>query len=425
MSVVRGMVAVASFAWAGATGAQVGSVDANFTPVVNGSVATVASQPDGKILIGGMFTQVNGVARPYLARLNADGSLDGAFNLTAGPAQFVNHIEVAQAKVFVSGGDGIRRFSADGTLDWNYPLYVQTFAVDAQQRVVFGGRFVRVENQYHRNLARLTPAGSLDATFAPAIGCCAGDGVDSILMTGDKILVGGVFQSVNADHAARNIAKVNADGTFDGSFAANAEPLVLALAATVDGKTYRASEQTLARHLPNGTLDTTFAPKTPAGFDERFLAVAVQGEGVIVGGNFTLNDGGTRNHLARFHADGSLDTSFTAQPDGPVRGIAVHTDGSVVIVGDFTHVNGQPHSGVARLVNTATPAAPVLLTGRCAGGGVVISWPAEVVGAILESREINGTAWTQVAVVPITEKGRQCVTNLPVGSGRLYRLVRP
>ena len=39
-----------------------------------------AWQSDGKIAIGGYFTTVAGQSRPYLARLNSDGTLDNGFN---------------------------------------------------------------------------------------------------------------------------------------------------------------------------------------------------------------------------------------------------------------------------------------------------------------------------------------------------------
>ena len=45
----------------------------------NGDVSAVTLQADGKILIGGIFTSVNGTARNRIARLNADGTLDTAF----------------------------------------------------------------------------------------------------------------------------------------------------------------------------------------------------------------------------------------------------------------------------------------------------------------------------------------------------------
>jgi hypothetical protein len=57
-----------------------GTLDSSFvSPMVNGSILSIAVQEDGHILIGGNFTQVQQVARPGLARLNTDGSLDTSF----------------------------------------------------------------------------------------------------------------------------------------------------------------------------------------------------------------------------------------------------------------------------------------------------------------------------------------------------------
>jgi hypothetical protein len=53
-----------------------------FDPNRNGTVNVVV-QPDGKILIGGTFNTVLGVARNRIARLNPDGTLDTAFNPNA------------------------------------------------------------------------------------------------------------------------------------------------------------------------------------------------------------------------------------------------------------------------------------------------------------------------------------------------------
>ncbi len=46
---------------------------------VNGEVLAAAIQPDGKIVIGGRFSAVNGIARSNIARLNDDGTLDRTF----------------------------------------------------------------------------------------------------------------------------------------------------------------------------------------------------------------------------------------------------------------------------------------------------------------------------------------------------------
>ena len=62
-----------------------GSVDSTFNPGANSIVQAIAVQPDGKILIGGNFTAVGGgtgtaTPRSYLARINADGTVDTSFN---------------------------------------------------------------------------------------------------------------------------------------------------------------------------------------------------------------------------------------------------------------------------------------------------------------------------------------------------------
>ena len=59
-----------------------GAVDTTFSGagVYNrGTVYKVLSQPDGKVLITGLFNKINGIARKVIARLNADGSLDTGF----------------------------------------------------------------------------------------------------------------------------------------------------------------------------------------------------------------------------------------------------------------------------------------------------------------------------------------------------------
>src|SRR6185503_6481339 len=47
-------------------------------------VYAMVLQPDGRLLIGGTFTMVNGVTRHGIARLNADGSLDSGFSPGSG-----------------------------------------------------------------------------------------------------------------------------------------------------------------------------------------------------------------------------------------------------------------------------------------------------------------------------------------------------
>src|SRR5688572_27355784 len=46
----------------------------------NGRVNAMVIQSDEKIVVGGDFTSYNGTTRNYIARLNADGTLDDTFD---------------------------------------------------------------------------------------------------------------------------------------------------------------------------------------------------------------------------------------------------------------------------------------------------------------------------------------------------------
>src|SRR5262249_49356998 len=55
----------------------------------------------------------------------------------------------------------------------------------------------------------------------------------------------------------------------------------------------------------------------------------------------------------RLNKDGSIDTSFNpgTGADGPIYALALQRDGSILIGGDFTQVNGIPRNGIARLAD--------------------------------------------------------------------------
>ena len=58
-----------------------GSLDSSFNTGsgADGNIRSIAVQPDGRVLIGGLFTTFNDSAYPYLLRLNTDGSIDATF----------------------------------------------------------------------------------------------------------------------------------------------------------------------------------------------------------------------------------------------------------------------------------------------------------------------------------------------------------
>ena len=76
-----------------------------FNAVPNLDVYAIALQADGKILIGGAFTSINGggqFARNYIGRLNSDGTVDAGFNPNA--SNRVSAIAVQPDGKIVVGG---------------------------------------------------------------------------------------------------------------------------------------------------------------------------------------------------------------------------------------------------------------------------------------------------------------------------------
>ncbi len=138
-----------------------GSVDASFRPVIDERVLAIATQPDGKIIIGGQFMVVNGQTVNHLARLNQDGSLDTSFSggvsmvptgTSAPVAVYVINL-LPDGRMYVGGNfyavDGVSRLylarlNADGSLDTSFDTgdvitnSVQTVAVQVDNKVLAG-----------------------------------------------------------------------------------------------------------------------------------------------------------------------------------------------------------------------------------------------------------------------------------------------
>ncbi|MEO7319749.1 MAG: delta-60 repeat domain-containing protein [Chthoniobacteraceae bacterium] len=146
-----------------------GTLDAGFDPKADAGVPSVALQADGKVLLGGFFTtlQPNGavtpIARQYIARVNADGTLDTDFDPKPDNALFIVAVQ-ADERVLLGGlfstlqpngaltatpRHNIARVNADGTLDMGFDPKannnVYSVAVQADGRVLLGGQFTTLQ----------------------------------------------------------------------------------------------------------------------------------------------------------------------------------------------------------------------------------------------------------------------------------------
>lgn len=363
------------------------STDATLDPGTgpNGSIASLAVQPDGKILAGGYFTQVNTTSRIRIARFHADGSLDATFDPGAGANAEVLALALQPDGKVVMGGlftqvqgigrNRIARLDANGALETTFsdPSLgasdrIFALAVQPDGKILAAGNFTYFNGPVRNRVARLNADGSLDTTFCPT-GAGPNDLVWALALQPDgKMVIGGRFTQVAGTGRIR-LARLNTDGSLDTTFdpGAGANGEISAIALQPDGKILIGGNFTtinntarirLARLNPNGSLDTTFSSISAAGANDWVSTFAIQADGkILVGGTFTLINGVTRRRIARLNTDGSLDTSFdlgadaSAGANNVVKGIALQADGKVVMVGDFTQINGTTRNRIARLTN--------------------------------------------------------------------------
>ena len=366
-----------------------GLLDTAFDPNANDEVDVIVVQPDGKILIGGIFTTLapNGgaaVARTNIARLNSDGSLDTNFNANANAA--VSAIAVQSDGKFLVGGsftsiggqmrNGIARLDpATGAADsFNPnasggfpPTTVNTIVVQADGRILAGGTFTSIGGAARNYIARLDPTTGAADSFSPIASAILGGSVRAIVVQPDtKILVGGGFATIGGQ-TRNNIARLDATTGAADSFNPNADNAVRALAVQPDGRVLIGGDfgsvggmtTFMARLNPvTGAPEAAFNP----GSNERVVSIAVQADGKILAGGFFTTIGGTnRNRIARLEADGrldrTLDPSIAGLFYGPPYGVfatAVQPDGKILIGGSFTNVLGVARNNIARLNTDGT-----------------------------------------------------------------------
>jgi uncharacterized delta-60 repeat protein len=380
-------------------------------PAPNGEVDAMAVQPDGKLLLGGLFTMVAGQPYNSIARLNSDGSLDGGFN--PGSDGFVQTLLVQpDGKILVGGGFNtlagqprtcLGRLNADGSLDTSInPRANNTvlcLALQTDGKFLMGGFFTNVVGQPRSHVARLNANGSLDSTFNPG----ASDTVRTLAIQPDgKILLGGDFTSVGGQ-AVNQICRLNKDGTVDTNFTATiggSSPSVFCLTLQSDnsilvgGNFSKLNGQdclNLGRLNPDGSMNNAFIPNP----DAAVTSISLQTDGkIIIGGVFRSLNGLTALSLARLNPDGTPDGTFISSTDGGVTALALQADGKVVVGGFFTTLNGQPRGNFGRLNNTY-PA-----TQNLSYNASTITWlrggsSPEVWRASFEN-SINGVTWNNL-----------------------------
>jgi uncharacterized delta-60 repeat protein len=341
----------------------------SFNPTANNPVNSIAVQADGKILAGGEFTTLapNGgaaVTRNRIARLEPDGRLDQTLNLNIVGTYFFATAVQPDGKILIGGlftsvlgvtRNNIARLNKDGTLDIafnpNANNIVFSIAVQADGKILAGGNFNSIGGQPRSYIARLDATTGLADSFTPN----PNNNVVSIAVQADrKILAGGDFDYIGGQPRGK-IARLDATTGLADPFNPNANSFVYAIAEQADGKILAAGNfftiggQTrsyFARVDGTTGLADSFNPSP----DYFVRSILVQADGkILVGGGFTSIGGQTRNGIARLDATTGLADSFNPNANSEVQSMVVQADGKILAAGTFTNIGGQTRNYIARL----------------------------------------------------------------------------
>lgn len=295
--------------------------------------ATAAAvQNDGRVIVAGYAPGATGEGQVFaLTRLTHDGATDPSF---------------AGGKLKVNFGAGN---------DQAYALAVQN-----DGRIIAAG-FADVAGTRDFAAVRLNADGTLDSSFGSGglVTVPVGSGVDAAyavaVQPDGKILLGGQSNTGGASGVDFALVRLNANGTLDGSFGSG------------------------------GKVTTTLAVGSAT---DSIYALGTEG------GKITAVGGETDFMLARYNADGSLDTSFSG--DGKVSGLFGSTVGRARALA-FTTVAGQSRLVVVGNANNNTALARLNLDGSLdtafAGSGKV-------------TRAVHATAWDEAAAVAVQADGK-------------------
>lgn len=338
----------------------------------NDRAFAVAIQDDGKVIVVGTVGSSRIPDDFALARYNVDGTLDVSFG------------DDGRLTADFGGGDRARSviIQNDGKI-----VVAGTYAYESA-----AGNFADFA------LSRYNPDGTLDSSFdgdglvatdfreIPGYNYSLDYSYSMALQSDGKIIVVGTRWPSHLTRDQLALARYNVDGSLDSSFdvdgkltspvgwsdiegfgvAVQSDGRILVVGRIKNGSTY---DFAVVRFNTDGSLDTSFGSggkvTTAVGIsNEAAQSVALQNDGKIVVAGYGVGGIWAEDFaLARYHLDGTLDTSFGI--NGKVitdfglsvefgRSLAIQPDGKIVVVGYSSDGIGMSNFAVARYNATGT-----------------------------------------------------------------------
>ncbi len=326
-----------------------GTVDTGYNPAPNGVINAMAIQPDNKIIIAGTFSQVSGMAQMLISRLTTSGYPDYIGFQAPAPNGYILALALqSDGKVVVGGNfstmngssySRLARLNSTGTLDKNfnpgvygppsspivYSLAVHAPGTPSADKIVVGGDFSVLGSLARQKLGRLNANGTVDSSF---------DMGSSAILNAPVYAIATDYGPFGINGQGGNFEKVLIGGSFT---------------ALGGIRNY------FARLSDNGTPDANVSNSY---VDGVVKAIRVQADHkMVLGGSFTHAQSYTRNGLTRLTANGDLvgldldwsDCTPNGATGGSVETLAINAAGVIYAGGSFTSVEGNARPKVTRL----------------------------------------------------------------------------
>lgn len=380
-------------------------------PIRAAYINAIVVQPDGKILLGGDI-KFYGTRRVHnLIRLEADGSLDESFSFEGEDDMIVgdlallpsgeivavsrkydsyndmdkfadgklmkltalgaisNQISIypnygvfavdASGRILVKRIDKLVRYKPDLTPDESFPDLITngditTIAITGD-KILVAGLFSTVQGEERHDIVRLNADGSIDRAFDAGQGTT--DYIGSMTVQPDgKILLGNCYINSFDGLPGGGVLRLNADGSVDTGFipprlngpvsrvVAAQDGVYLAAYLDFGGET---SDRLFRLDPGNGALDTAFPPARLEDFGAGSLRIAMAGDQVVSNNTQIM---GNVFGVSKFRSDGTYDEAFLPEVSryGTIKVADIYAD-KLLVAGDFIRMNGMETYGMARL----------------------------------------------------------------------------
>jgi uncharacterized delta-60 repeat protein len=336
-----------------------GELDAGFEPDIEvnpgadidalQALSAMGLAPDGRLIIGGIFTHINGLVCSSLARLHTTGETSGGI-LAFGQA--VYYAWETNGPVRVS----VRRFGPANhqvSVFYESPDLNSDIPVPGPQR----GQLVFAPEETNKTITLpVQDNRMLDGNHSFRLRLSNPGG--GAVLTGTpetRITIFDDEQPGRPGSVDLSFRQIHLEGAVYSTTLVAVEPdgsALLSVYSTID---MYSGLLNFMRCDPTGVIDESFHPSIDGTVTAAFPDPATAR--ILIVGNFSTVNGQSRPNLARLNHDGSLDAGFPAAPIDRaewINGALLEPDGKILIHGGFVSFNNVPRQHVVRLLADGT-----------------------------------------------------------------------